>query len=203
MRLSHDSGGFGHLPDTVAGVMNPLPALTKLVLSRLRWVFATGDQRDAEILALRHQLLVLQRQIDRAQFTETDRTILAMLPEVFDRRRLADVFLIVKPATVIGWHRRLIARHWTQSPTAKRGRSPIDPTRDRTGPTWIEFLRSQAAGIIATDFACVDTVFLRRFHVPFVIEISTRRVHLSGMATNPPRVVAHPSRPQLPDSTPR
>ena len=127
MRLSHDSGGFGHLPDTVAGVMNPLPALTKLVLSRLRWVFATGDQRDAEILALRHQLLVLQRQIDRAQFTETDRTILAMLPEVFDRRRLADVFLIVKPATVIGWHRRLIARHWTQSPTAKRGRPPIDP----------------------------------------------------------------------------
>ena len=79
MRLSHDSGGFGHLPDTVAGVMNPLPALTKLLRSRVRWVFATDDQRDAEILALRHQLLVLQRQIDRAQFTETDRTILAML----------------------------------------------------------------------------------------------------------------------------
>lgn len=52
--------------------MNPLPAITKLVLSRLRWVFATGDQRDAEILALRHQLIVLQRQIERAQFTETD-----------------------------------------------------------------------------------------------------------------------------------
>lgn len=52
--------------------MNPLPAITKLVLSRLRWVFATGDRRDAEILALRHQLIVLQRQIERAQFTETD-----------------------------------------------------------------------------------------------------------------------------------
>ena len=175
MRLSHDSGGFGHLPDTVAEVMNPLPALTKLVLSPPQ--MRVCDRRDSEILA--------------------------MLTRVFDRRRLADVFLIAKPATDISWHRRLIARHWTQSPTAKRGRSPIDPTRDRTGPTWIEFLRSQAAGIIATDFACVDTVFLRRFHVPFVIEISTRRVHLSGMATNPPRVVAHPSRPQLPDSTPR
>jgi putative transposase len=220
-------------PDTVAGAMNPLPAITKLVLSRLRWVFATGDQRDAEILALRHQLLVLQRQIDRAQFTETDRTILAMLSGVFDRRRLADVFLIVKPATVIGWHRRLVARHWTQPPTAKRGRPPIepevrrliirlagenpnwgyrrihgeltrlghrvaastvwkvlraagiDPARDRTGPTWIEFIRSQAAAIIATDFACVDTATLRRFHVLFVIEVGSRRVHLVGITTNP------------------
>jgi len=93
--------------------MNPLPGITKLVFTRLRWLFATGDQRDAEILALRHQLLVLQRQVNRAQFTETDRTILATLSSVFDRRRLADVFLIVKPATVIGWHHRLVTRHWT------------------------------------------------------------------------------------------
>ncbi|HMS13151.1 MAG: hypothetical protein V9E99_17920 [Microthrixaceae bacterium] len=70
-------------------------------------MFATGDRRDAQILALRHQLIVLQRQIDRAQFTEPDRTILTMLAGVFDRRRLGEVFLIVKPATVIGWHRRL------------------------------------------------------------------------------------------------
>jgi hypothetical protein len=61
-------------------------------------VFATGDQRDAEILALRHQVLVVQRQVKRAQFTDTDRTILTMLASVYDRRRLAEVFLIVKPA---------------------------------------------------------------------------------------------------------
>ena len=65
------------------------------------------------------------------------------------------------------------------------GAAGIDPARDRTGPTWIEFIRSQAAGIIATDFACVDTAFLRRFHVLFVIEIHTRRVHLAGISTNP------------------
>ncbi|MGF1599099.1 MAG: IS3 family transposase [Acidimicrobiales bacterium] len=213
--------------------MNPLPALTKLVFSRLRWVFATGDQRDAEIRALRHQLLVLQRQINRAQFTETDRTILSMLASMFDRRRLGEVFLIVRPDAEIGWHRRLVARTWTQPPIAKRGRPPIepelrrliirlaaensnwgyrrihgelnrlgqtiaastvwkilrsagiDPARDRTGPTWIEFIRSQAAGIIATDFACVDTAALRRYHVLFVIEIGTRRVHLAGITTNP------------------
>ena len=233
MRPSHDSGGFGHLPDTVAGVMSPFPAITKLVFSRLRWVFATGDQRGAEILALRPQLLVLQRQIYRAQFTETDRTILALLSGVFDRRRLGKVFLIVRPDTVIAWHRRLVARHWTQTPTAKRGRPPIepelrrliirlaadnpnwghrrihgelarlghtiaastvwkilraagiDPARDRTGPTWIEFIRSQAAGIIATDFACIDTANLRRYHVLFVIEIHSRRVYLGAITTNP------------------
>lgn len=60
-----------------------------------------------------------------------------------------------------------------------------DPARDRTGPTWTEFIRSRAAGIIATDFACVDTATLRRFHVLFVIEIHTRRVHLSEITTGP------------------
>jgi hypothetical protein len=38
-----------------------------------------GDRKDAEILALRHQVLVLQRLIDRPSFTPTDRTILALL----------------------------------------------------------------------------------------------------------------------------
>ena len=109
MPQHHDSAGFGHLPDTVAGTMNPLPALKKLALSLRGWVFATGDRRDAEILAPRRQLLVLQRQIDRVQFTETDRTILAVLATVFDRRRLAEVFSIVRPETVNCWHRRLIA----------------------------------------------------------------------------------------------
>ncbi len=82
--------------------MKVLPALSRLVVSRLRWLLATGDQRDAEIVALRHQLLVLQRQVVRPAFTDTDRTILAVLSEVFDRKRLGEVFLIVKPATVIG-----------------------------------------------------------------------------------------------------
>ena len=43
----------------------------------------------------------------------------------------------------------------------------IDPTRDRTGPSWSEFIRSQSKAILATDFACVDNAFLRRFHVLF------------------------------------
>ena len=61
----------------------------------------------------------------------------------------------------------------------------IDPTRDRTGPTWSAFIKSQSKAIIATDFACVDTALLRRFHVLFVIEHATRRVRLAGITTNP------------------
>ncbi len=68
--------------------MNFVGALARLVGSRLGWLFATGDERDAEILALRHQVLVLQRQVGRPRFTETDRTILAVLSTVFDRARL-------------------------------------------------------------------------------------------------------------------
>ena len=100
--------------------------LARLVIGRLRWLFATGDTRDAEILALRHQVRVLQRQINRPQFSDADRTILAVLATVFDRRRLTEVFLIVKPDTVLGWRRRLLSRHWTQTPTRKPGRPPIN-----------------------------------------------------------------------------
>ena len=96
----------------------------RLLIARLGLLVVSGDKRDAEILALRHQILVLQRQVQRSSFTPADRTILALLSRGFDRRRLDRVMLIVKPATVIGWHRRLVARHWTQPPQVSTGRPP-------------------------------------------------------------------------------
>ena len=95
-------------------MLGPVPPLVRLIVQRLGLFLVTGYERDAEILALRHQLLVLQRQVTRPRFTETDRTILAVLSQALDRSRLSNLFLIVQPATVIGWHRRLVARHWTQ-----------------------------------------------------------------------------------------
>ncbi|WP_405475996.1 integrase core domain-containing protein [Streptomyces sp. NBC_00009] len=61
----------------------------------------------------------------------------------------------------------------------------VDPTPRRSGPTWAEFLRSQAVGILAVDLFHVDTVLLRRLYCMVVMEISTRRVHLLGVTTNP------------------
>ncbi len=86
-----------------------LSHLLRLLITRVGLLLVSGDKRDAEILALRHQILVLQRQLERPRFTTTDRAILAVLSRGFDRRRLVKVMLIVKPATVIGWHRRLVA----------------------------------------------------------------------------------------------
>ena len=54
-----------------------------------------------------------------------------------------------------------------------------DPTPDRTGPSWSQFIRSQAKGIIATEFFCVDTVTLRRLHVLFFIEIERHEAFLN------------------------
>jgi putative transposase len=64
-------------------------------------------------------------------------------------------------------------------------RHGLPPAPRREGPTWVEFLRSQAKGVAATDFFSVDTVLLRRDDVLFAIEVERRVVHLLGITTNP------------------
>ena len=61
----------------------------------------------------------------------------------------------------------------------------IDPAPRRAGPTWKQFLTTQARGILAVDFVHVDTVLLRRLHALIIIEHGTRRVHLAGITSNP------------------
>jgi hypothetical protein len=61
----------------------------------------------------------------------------------------------------------------------------LDPAPRRTGPTWRQFLATQAQAILAVDFAHVDTVLLRRLYILVMIKHGTRRVHLGGITAHP------------------
>lgn len=94
----------------------------------LRLLPMSDRDKDAEILALRHQLAVLQRQLgaNRARFTPSDRALLAALLHHLPRRVLEHLHLVVRPDTVLRWHRDLIARQHAQRCRPKR------PGRPRT-----------------------------------------------------------------------
>lgn len=98
--------------------MTLLPVLARLILTRCRWLFAGGDFRDAEILALRHQVLVLQRQINRPRFDETDRVVLPLLTSVMDQARRGRALLFVRPTTVTTSFRSAQANRSAYTPPA-------------------------------------------------------------------------------------
>src|SRR5665811_233953 len=61
----------------------------------------------------------------------------------------------------------------------------LGPAPQRTGPSWTEFLRAQAEGIIACDFFTVETAWLRTLYVLVFIELGNRRIHLSPSTAHP------------------
>jgi putative transposase len=85
-----------------------LRRLLELVVLRRR----SEREKEIEILLLRHQLRVLERQVARPQLTQADRALLAALGQVLPRRAWKRSFLVT-PATVLRWHRELVARRWT------------------------------------------------------------------------------------------
>src|SRR5438093_1961842 len=74
--------------------------------------FRSEREKEIEILLLRHQLRVLERQVARPQLTQADRALLAAFSRVLPRRAWKRSF-VVTPATVLRWHRELVARSWT------------------------------------------------------------------------------------------
>jgi putative transposase len=87
-----------------------LRRLLELVVLRGR----SEREKEIEILLLRHQLRVLQRQVARPELTQADRALLAAFSRVLPRRAWRRS-AFVTPATLLRWHRELVARRWTYS----------------------------------------------------------------------------------------
>src|SRR6266702_341270 len=187
----------------------------------LGWLVLLGRSqasKDAEIVVLRHEVMVLRRQVARPGPDWADRAVLAALA------RLVPAALrgtrLVSPGTLLAWHRRLITRKWTYPSRPGRpavgqeirdlvlwlaGENPAwgyrrvhgELTRlghhisqatvrrilrarlSRPAPRGLDTSwRTSCEGLLACDFFTVDTIFLRRLYVLFVLEIATRRVHI-------------------------
>jgi putative transposase len=131
----------------------------------LRLLPASDLDKDAEILVLRHQVTVLQRQLGttRPRFSPGDRAFLAALLQRLPRSMLGRIRLLVRPDTILRWHRDLLAhRHAARSRPRRPGlqastvweilrQAGIDPAPDRASTTWTSFLRSQADAPPATS----------------------------------------------------
>jgi len=85
-----------------------LRRLLELVVLRCR----SEREKEIEILLLRHQLRVLERQVARPQLAQADRALLAAFSRVLSRRAWRRS-AFVTPATLLRWHRELVARRWT------------------------------------------------------------------------------------------
>jgi putative transposase len=203
--------------------------LLRRLVGLLRSNERTAADADLEIVVLRHQLAILRRQVKRPVYRATDRAFLAAATRLLPRRMWLS--FMVRPETLLRWHRKLVARKRTR-PHRRPGRPAIDPKiknlvlrlarenprwgyrriqgellglgislsatsiatilrrarlcpAPRRGPSWSQFLRSQAAGILACDFFTVETLLLKTYYVLFFIELKTRRLHIAGATTNP------------------
>jgi transposase InsO family protein len=146
-----------------------------------------------ENLALRQQLAIVQRKTKRPRLTQADRAFWVALCRLWPDWHNA--LIIVKPQTVIGWHRKGFELYWTWKSRHRGGRPPID-AEIRTlirriateNPTWGaprvhgellmlgSFLRNHTQDLVSIDFFVVPTATFRVLYVFLVLEHERRRI---------------------------
>ena len=86
-----------------------------------------ADDKDRQILALRQQVFILQRQLGkRPRLVRAERLALLLTCIRMEEQQILSSLLIVKPATLVGCHRQVVRRHWTFRQGCPPGRPPVD-----------------------------------------------------------------------------
>ena len=110
-------------------LLSLLYQLTRALLGALTVICRREVSKDAELLVLRHENAVLRRQITRVRYTSADRIWLAAVAHLIPRHRWREIFAVT-PATVLAWHRRLVAHTWDYRDRRPPGRRPTPvPTK--------------------------------------------------------------------------
>jgi putative transposase len=120
--------------------------LVSLCYVSLRWLLEfvalrarSKEFQELEIIVLRHELAILRRTTRRPSFTAVDRVLLAVASRLLLRARWRS--FIVTPATLLRWHRRLVAKRWTYArpvgrPPLRRGIRDLVLRLARENPQW-------------------------------------------------------------------
>jgi putative transposase len=119
----------------------------------LRWMlqlaamrYRATDFKELEIVVLRHELAILRRRSHRPRITWTDRIFLAAASRLLPRARWRS--FIITPATLLAWHRRLVAKRWTY--LRRAGRPPI---RHEIRELVLRLARENTGGAISASSA--------------------------------------------------
>ncbi len=166
--------------------------LFRLIVWAVVDLFRSRAALEAGILTLRQQIIVLRRTAPKKQtFGAIDRLVFVGLYRLFPR--VLDALAIVRPGTVIRWHRAGFRLYWRWKSRPRGGRPPVPLEIRRLiremsiqpSQGWKTFLRNHADGIAAIDLFVVPTISFRLLYGLLIMGHGRRQVIWFGVTTHP------------------